>query len=902
MLVILLLVAFLPKQDGQVVRAQEDMRVRREIEAMAEAMSPAERVGQLFLVPFPGDSADPGSPLARLIADYHVGGILVDPMRGNLGAGEDAPAQLARLVAAAQVRNAEQAASPPPLLVAASRGGSTSGAAPVAGMSPLPSQLAIGATWDARQAELVGELLGRELALMGVNLQLGPGLDVNADPRPRSTGDLGLSSFGGSPAWVARLGGAYVAGLHSGSQGRVAAVVGSFPGVGSADRSQSQEVAVVERSLDQLRETDLPPFEALARAEDGSPQSIADGMRTTHVRYRNIQGQADRPFALDSNGLRYLDGQVEAIGQWRAAGGLRLSPGLGLPAVRRYVDPELQGFSPRRVIREALLAGHDLLLLEGFDQPATGVLTRTLEIEEGIAWLVGEYEADAEVRSRVDEALLRVLTLKHRLYGGFPTEPPLPEPERALAETGQDGQTVLGVAREALTLIGINEGGVLSSPEPGERLLLVVDARPSRACAECEPTLDLDPERMLGILRQAYGPEGSGTARLRDNADAQAITYRDLKLWLQDTGQIDPETLPVSLERLPEDRPAEEVAELVASARWMVFAMRDLRPTELPASDALRLFLAARPRAGAGDREAQRIVALAFDAPYHLDTTEIAGLHALFALYDRSPPFQEVAIRALFGDLPPAGASPVSVAGAGYDLASRLQPALDQTVGLEPVGWATGQEIRLGDTFRVRTSPILDRNGNLVPDGTQVTFRRYVRSGDVFLQDVPATTLRGRAMASIRAEREGEVEITVVQNGQAMGEPLVVRIRPGIGLEPPGPAITLFGRGMVPVDWGILMLSLSMILLAGVLVYGIDPETVRSPTLLVRMFLLSLAWGLAGYLLVAAGGIRLESLPAGARLWPAGWSPAYQAPVLSFACALVPVVPSILRALRARVR
>lgn len=898
--VLAILLALLPAGLGpESARAQDGLRKQLAIEALVAGMSPAERVGQLFIVPFPGPDADEGSAAARLIERYHVGGFLLDPANGNFVNDASAAEQVAQLATALHARYAASHAMSLPVFVSlAQRGDAFPGSALHGGMTPLPSQLAIGASWSSEDAQVIGALVGRELAAVGVNLLLGPGLDISADPRPASTGDLGARSFGGSPAWVGHLGSAYVAGVHAGGGGRVATVVGSYPGMGGADRSQTQEVAVVDRSLEQLLEIDLAPFSALAASENAA--AVTDAMATTHVRFRSIQRQADRPFALDSNGLRYLDGQVEPIGAWRRAGGLRISPGLGLPTVRRYVDAELSSFSPRRVIREALLAGHDLMFLGGFDAGPTQVLTRTTEIEEGIEWLVGEYEADTEVRESVDAALLRILGLKQRLYGEFGPEPVRVDHEMAAAETGNGSEAVVQVARDALTLIGPSEGKTLMTPQPGESILLVVDARQTRECAACEPYLDMDPEQLLAVMRQAYGPEGSGTARLRDNGDVDAIRYRDLKLWLQDTGAIEPESSPALLERRPEDRPAAEVGQRMATARWIVFAMRDVRPGEAPASDAFKLYLASRSAARSGESESQRIVALGFDAPYFLDTTEMASLHAYYALYARTPPFIEVALRALFGDVTPRGASPVSVSGAGYDLAARLQPATNQVVSLEPLGWASGQELGLGDNFRLRTSAIYDQNGNLVPDGTRITLRRYLRSADVFLQDVLVTTERGRAIASLRAEREGEVEITAVQGSQTLGDPLIVRIRPGSAFDAPSLALPLFGRGLVPVDWGVLLLSLSLVLLVGVLVYGIDPETVRSPSLLVRVFLLSLAWGLAGYLLVAAGGIRLEKLPGGARFWPAGWSPAYQAPLLSVFFAAIPVLPSLVRAIRAR--
>jgi hypothetical protein len=91
-------------------------------------------------------------------------------------------------------------------------------------------------------------------------------------------------------------------------------------------------------------------------------------------------------------------------------------------------------------------------------------------------------------------------------------------------------------------------------------------------------------------------------------------------------------------------------------------------------------------------------------------------------------------------------------------------------------------------------------------------------------------------------------------------------------------------------------LSLSLMVLAGVTAYVVQIDAAPSPSRLMRVTLLSLSLGLAGYLLVAAGGLRLEALPGGTRLWPGGWNVGYQAPLISFALAMVPVLPSLARA------
>jgi cysteine synthase len=61
------------------------------------------------------------------------------------------------------------------------------------------------------------------------------------------------------------------------------------------------------------------------------------------------------------------------------------------------------------------------------------------------------------------------------------------------------------------------------------------------------------------------------------------------------------------------------------------------------------------------------VVALALHAPYYLDATEIGRLSAYYAVYSKVEPSLIAALRAVFQEITPVGASPVSVEGIGYD-------------------------------------------------------------------------------------------------------------------------------------------------------------------------------------------------------------------------------------------
>jgi beta-N-acetylhexosaminidase len=76
------------------------------------------------------------------------------------------------------------------------------------GFTAIPSEMAIGATWSPQLAEKVGQVVGQELQAVGVNLILGPTLDVLDVPRP-ATREISIRALlavtpSGSASWVRR--------------------------------------------------------------------------------------------------------------------------------------------------------------------------------------------------------------------------------------------------------------------------------------------------------------------------------------------------------------------------------------------------------------------------------------------------------------------------------------------------------------------------------------------------------------------------------------------------------------------------------------------------------------------------------------------------------------------------
>jgi beta-N-acetylhexosaminidase len=893
-------------------------------------MSVEEKVGQLFLVTFPGSDTGPDSDIATLINTYRIGGVVLSPRNGNFqndapsvgGAGASTPtegqsltpSQVAQLASglqslAFQTSNPHPPSPSPagrgeapfiPLFIAVEHEGDGYPHTAIrSGTSPVPSNMAIGASWpegtadslgQPGHAEKIGQIVGRELRALGVNLLLGPSLDVLNVPRPGLRGDLGTRTFGGDPYWVGKLGRAYIRGVHAGSQGRVATIAKHFPGNGGSDRSPDEEVATVDKSLQELRRIELAPFFAVTQGND--PSAITDGLMSAHIRYRGFQGnirQLTRPISLDAQGLNALM-SLNELAAWRNRGVI-VSDSLGVLAVRKYYDPQLATFPFKRVAQEALLAGNDVLLLSQFG--LTDDWGEQLSnVKATIEFFREKYVTDTAFQVRVDGAVRRILSLKRRLYPRFTLDEVWVDLARVPRIVGADQGEVAQVAREAISLIypGPEElADRLPSPPLGdEDILVFTDAREVADCAtlRAEPQGEacsryplIPPDAIEKLILQLYGPTATGQL---DAHRVHSLTFAQLKAFLQPTQGAE-------LPKAEQGR----IQKLLRDAEWVIFALLDLNTAEDPSSDAVKIFLKER----ADSLRDKKIVALAYGAPYYLDSTEISKLTAYYGVYSKTPPFLEASVRVLFREFTPQGASPVSIPGVNYELVSRLEPNPAQAIETRLLMPFQSKAVDVGATLKVRTSPIVDRNGRLVPDGTPVTFRAFYPPDGVYLTPQDATTVNGVAEANILAERPGQLEITASSGQAARSVPLVLTIvgDRSVTATPP-PTVTPTATPPPPVtpaaptsndrsarhgvDWGDLILSILGVTLVGGAAHVVGREQGATLQTSVQLALVSLAGGLAGYLVYGLGLLPAIS----------GLSPRWEAVLVSVSCAaLAPV-------------
>ena len=749
------------------------------VEQLLARMTVEEKVGQLFLVTFVGNDLSEGSDIVELVTQYHVGGVVLLASNENFTNNGDTPRQVAELTSGLQ-KWAFVASQPPQ---ATSEGTATPTPAPMGqfiplfvavdhegdgypytritgGVTDLPNNMALGATWKESNAEAVGQIVGQELAAMGINLLLGPSLDVLDNPRPGLRGDLGTRCFGGDPYWVSKFGRAYIHGVHVGGNGRVATVAKHFPGNGGSDRRADEEVSTVSKSLQELLKVELPPFIAVTDPQGTDPLAITDALMTSHIRYRGFQGnirETTRPVSFDPQAMQALM-SIPELGNWRAAGGVIVSDALGVPAVRKHYDPKLETFNHRRIAQEAFYAGNDLLLLSQFDLHDSWP-AQLENIKDTITWFRERYVNEPSFQARVDESLRRILRLKHRLYPRFALDAVQVDPEQLADKVGQSQGVVAQMAQESVSLIYPGRQELDRLPPPptvDENILIFTDDRQARDCPDCPAYDFISPKALQDTIIRLYGPQASGQV---DPARIHSLTFSQLMGFLG---------LPVPGSST--EKSSTDVEGLIRTADWIIFAMLDHNPQEYPQSDALKSFLRLRADALRG----KKVVVIAYNAPYYLDTTEISKLTAYYCVYSKIPSYIEASVRALFQEFPPQGAPPVSVDGINYNLIVQLEPDPDQSIRVmradvpeSTEGTPFPVEIGLGDTLRLRTSVILDHNGHPVPDGTPVEFRFYY--GEEGLESrQPTTTVDGVAQVDIVLERPGQLEISVTGSPPTM--------------------------------------------------------------------------------------------------------------------------------------
>ena len=303
----------------------------------------------------------------------------------------------------------------------------------------IPSNMAIGATRSEQLAFEAGKALGKDLHLMGFNMNLAPVLDVASNPQNPV---IGIRAFSGNADLVAQMGSAYVAGLQS--EG-VSAVAKHFPGHGDTKTDSHFETPILNHDRERLNKVELKPFKMVA--DNG-----IDAMMTAHIVLPQIAEKSDLPATISKN---LLTGIVRK--EWGYEG-LVVTDGLEMHGiVSRYGSGEA-------AVR-AIEAGADMVLI-------LWTVEKKNEVHNALRKAVRDKRISAQ---RLHESLRRILLVKKRRgilnQKLFPVSQTLTKLKK-----GKHRLVVQKIAQKALTMVA-NPEQVL--PLSKTKKILVASTEPT---------------------------------------------------------------------------------------------------------------------------------------------------------------------------------------------------------------------------------------------------------------------------------------------------------------------------------------------------------------------------------------------------------------------------------------
>lgn len=245
------------------------------------------------------------------------------------------------------------------------------------GATQFPGAMAMGIADDEELVKTSAKILGMQLRLIGVNMNLAPVLDVNNNPRNPV---INTRAFGSSPLVVSRMGVAYFTGL----QGALCIAVGKhFPGHGDTSDDSHLTLPVIPYNLARLMDIELVPF------KDAISAGI-DGIMSAHIAYPEIQ-KDNSPATISHFFLTEL-----------------LRDKMGFEGITLTDDMEMHAIAKNYNIGEAAVkavkAGADIILISSYGR---GVR----QIRESLKRAVEKGDITMD---RIDASVKRIMELKLR--------------------------------------------------------------------------------------------------------------------------------------------------------------------------------------------------------------------------------------------------------------------------------------------------------------------------------------------------------------------------------------------------------------------------------------------------------------------------------------------------------
>ncbi len=336
-----------------------------------------QQLGSMLIVGFDGTS--PRDPAVVRTGHYLDRGLLGGVLIGKRNV--QSKDQVRRLISYFRRRSAPTV----PLIAVDQEGGYVQRLGPAAGFTRIPSAEQVAAL-GAGAARRIYDTMARELHEVGINLNLGPVLDINIDPNNPVIARF-ERSYGPDPKTVAQYA-AIFAQAHD--RWGIATVAKHFPGHGSSRTDSHDQFVDVTGTW---RGEELDPY------DDPEVVRSVEGVMMAHVAHTHLTGGRATPATLSHTAIE------ELLRRQIGFSGVVMTDDLEMAAIRgryRVADSAVR----------AVKAGNDLVIFSNTwrsdpDRPAVLVDA-----------LVGAVDRGELSTRRVEQSVRRIEALRRRLGDG----------------------------------------------------------------------------------------------------------------------------------------------------------------------------------------------------------------------------------------------------------------------------------------------------------------------------------------------------------------------------------------------------------------------------------------------------------------------------------------------------
>lgn len=483
-----------------------------DVDAIVAGMTRRQKIEQMLMPDFrqwqaagaaaPTDMTELSSEVADIIDTYNFGGVIL--FANNVKETEQTLKLTMDMQAAALANASGEAFGDIPLLLTIDQEGGIvyrlgSGTA-------LPGNMALGATRSVEDARNVGEVIGRELNALKLNVNFAPVLDVNNNP---NNPVIGLRSISSDPALVSELGIPMIEGMQ---EHNVATAAKHFPGHGDAGTDSHTGLPRIEKTREELEQIEFVPFKAAIAAG-------VDMVMTAHIQYPKVETEtavsAKDGSTIELPATLSKVFMTDILRTEMGFTGVAVTDALNMQAIADnfgYID----------AVKRTFAAGVDIALMP--------VTLRSVADVAKLDALIEAVEADAALTdARLDESVRRILELKATrgiltyADGAGTFEANLATAKEQVGSA--ENRTIeRDVAADAVTVVR-NEGGVLPMrPVAGDHVLLVAGWENE------QPGMELSMRRLIaeGVIPEGVTYESLNYAESYTDADAAvaAITEK----------------------------------------------------------------------------------------------------------------------------------------------------------------------------------------------------------------------------------------------------------------------------------------------------------------------------------------------------------------------------------------